>query len=182
MKRKSKQSWTISELGALHGLSRSTLLYYDRLGLLRPSGRTSAGYRIYDAAARERLGQICRYRELGLGLEAIREVLACGKRPSRRVLRQRLAEIEDQTRQLQSHHSLIEAMLDRMTSGQSEPAVDKALWVEMLRVAGMDEAAMRRWHISFEQRAPRGHDAFLRSLGISADEIERIRAWSQAAD
>jgi len=36
----------ITELARKHGLSRSTLLYYDRIGLLTPSGRSEAGYRL----------------------------------------------------------------------------------------------------------------------------------------
>ena len=40
----------ISQVGRKYGLSRSTLLYYDRLRLVRPSYRTAAGYRLYAAA------------------------------------------------------------------------------------------------------------------------------------
>ncbi len=40
---------TISRLAASHNLSRSTLLYYDRLGLLRAERQSAAGYRLYGA-------------------------------------------------------------------------------------------------------------------------------------
>jgi len=46
--------YRIRELAGLFGLSRSTLLYYDRIGLLSPSARSESGYRLYSAADRER--------------------------------------------------------------------------------------------------------------------------------
>jgi len=43
----------------------------------------------------------------------------------------------------------------------------------------MDEDARRRWHAEFERRAPDAHQEFLLSLGILADEVERIQRWSR---
>ena len=53
------------------------------------------------------------------------------------------------------------------------------MWVAMLEAAGMDEAAMVRWHAQFEQLAPKAHHDFLRQLGISAHEASRIQAWAK---
>ncbi|MEN8133472.1 MAG: MerR family DNA-binding transcriptional regulator [Pseudomonadota bacterium] len=39
--------FTIGQIGKRFGISRSTLLYYDAIGLLRPSGRSTANYRLY---------------------------------------------------------------------------------------------------------------------------------------
>jgi DNA-binding transcriptional MerR regulator len=41
------KTYSISKLARAFGLSRSTLLYYDRIGLLAASGRTGSGYRCY---------------------------------------------------------------------------------------------------------------------------------------
>ncbi|MCA9522798.1 MAG: MerR family transcriptional regulator [Myxococcales bacterium] len=59
-------TYTISALARSVGLARSTLLYYDRIGLLSPSSRSSASYRLYDEEARERLEAIRTYRAVGL--------------------------------------------------------------------------------------------------------------------
>jgi hypothetical protein len=48
-------SQTISALANGMGLRADTLRYYERLGLLHPSERTAAGYRIYDDEAAKRL-------------------------------------------------------------------------------------------------------------------------------
>jgi hypothetical protein len=70
-------------------------------------------------------------------------------------------------------------MMKRITSGGCPPAVDKAMWVEMLRAAGMDDDAMQQWDSEFERRAPQGHHDFLQSLGIPKVEIDHIRTWAK---
>ena len=47
--------YTVSKIAQRFGLSRSTLLYYDRIGLLSPSGRSPGDYRLYDQADCDRL-------------------------------------------------------------------------------------------------------------------------------
>ena len=84
--------YTISKLARMFGLSRSALLYYDRIGLLPPSGRTGAGYRCYSEDDRERLEQICAYRQAGLTIEDI-QTLQQEQKPGISVLRQRLQAI-----------------------------------------------------------------------------------------
>lgn len=66
---------TVSELAKLTGVTVRTLHHYDEIGLLCPSKRTRAGYRLYGDSEVERLQQILLFRELGLGLDAIRDAL-----------------------------------------------------------------------------------------------------------
>ncbi len=67
---------SIGALSGLSGISIRALRHYDRLGLLRPSEVTGAGYRYYDDAAVERLWQILFYRELGFPLKEISEIVS----------------------------------------------------------------------------------------------------------
>jgi len=174
------QTYAITELGRLFGLSRSTLLYYDRIGLLHASGRTHAGYRCYTEPDRARLERICLFRRAGLSLTDIREMLNADIEPSAELLEKRLQALSEEISQLRSQQHLITALL-RKISCDTAPAtpINKQMWVEMLQAAGMDEAAMRAWHTGFELRAPREHHDFLVSLGIEVDEVERIRQWSR---
>ena len=66
---------TVNEVSKLTGVSIRTLQYYDRIGLLPPSQRSEAGYRLYDDAALERLQQILFFRELEFPLKEIRTIL-----------------------------------------------------------------------------------------------------------
>ena len=65
----------IQEAARLTGVTERTLRYYDRIGLLRPSGMTESGYRLYDDDALRRLQQILFFRELGFPLAQIGEIM-----------------------------------------------------------------------------------------------------------
>ena len=58
--------------------------------------------------------------------------------------------------------------------------INKAQWVKILKASGMDENAMRQWHIEFERTLPEAHSDFLESLGIDEEEIAKIKAYAQA--
>ena len=66
---------TVTEVSKLAGVSVRTLRYYNKIGLLEPSQRTEAGYRLYDDTALERLQQILLFRELEFPLKEIKEIL-----------------------------------------------------------------------------------------------------------
>lgn len=173
--------YKITELARQVGLSRSTLLYYDRIGLLTPSGRSEAGYRLYSPGDRDRLATICSFRQAGLTIEDIRRVLSMGNDANGDVLQRRMRELGEEIRILQTQQHLLGKMLQVQSLGELPVKVDKQAWIEMLRAAGMDEAAMKRWHIEFERRAPEAHHQFLLSLGISEAEAHFIRKRSAKA-
>jgi DNA-binding transcriptional MerR regulator len=65
----------VGEVAALAGVTVRALHHYDRIGLVSPSARTSAGYRQYAAADLDRLHQVLLYRELGFPLEEVAALL-----------------------------------------------------------------------------------------------------------
>ena len=66
---------TVKEVSRLTGVSIRALQYYDRIGLLHPSGHSQAGYRLYDEADLEILQQILLFRELEFPLKDIRKII-----------------------------------------------------------------------------------------------------------
>jgi len=68
-------SYTINRIAQTAGVTLRTLRYYDRIGLLVPSGRTEAGYRLYSDEDMERLQQILFFRELDFTLDKIGRLL-----------------------------------------------------------------------------------------------------------
>ena len=82
---------TVHEVAALAGVSIRTLQYYDRIGLLRPSARTEAGYRLYGEADLARLQSILLFRELEFPLEDIRRMLDSPDFGRNRALDQQIA-------------------------------------------------------------------------------------------
>lgn len=161
------------------GLSRSTLLYYDRIGLLQAFERTAAGYRRYSANDCKKLERICLFRHAGLPLAEIQKLLAANSEPSVKVLEKRLRELGEEILHLRGQQHMIIAMLKNMTDHAFRPAIDKQIWVEMMVSAGMDEEAMKAWHIEFERRAPEAHYEFMLSIGIPEIEARRIQEWSR---
>lgn len=170
--------YRISQLARLCNLSRSTLLYYDKICLLSPTGRSEAGYRHYSKADRERLESICSLRRAGMDIEGIKTILAASGDDSTTVLRRRLNEIGTEIDTLRTKQSLLAGMLKLQGTGGPSSTVNKEMFVAMLRAAGMDDAAMKKLHVEFEQREPEAHHAFLLSLGISEKEAMQIRTWS----
>ena len=65
----------IGDLAAAAGLTVRTLHYFDEIGLLRASGRTDAGHRMYSGADVERLYRICLLRRVGLPLADVNAAL-----------------------------------------------------------------------------------------------------------
>ena len=66
---------TVKEISDLTGISVRTLHYYDEIGLLKPTEKSDAGYRLYDDKALEKLQQILFFREFDISLKEIKAVL-----------------------------------------------------------------------------------------------------------
>ena len=67
--------WTVSKLASRAGLTRTALLYYESIGLMRAPARSQGNYRFYDERDLRRLLEIRAYRDAGLKLDDIRAVL-----------------------------------------------------------------------------------------------------------
>jgi MerR family transcriptional regulator, thiopeptide resistance regulator len=166
------RTMTITAVARSVGLSRSTLLYYDRIGLLRPSLRSTAGYRLYAADDLARLRRICELRDAGVPLDEIAALLDRGCEPAA-VLSRQLDRTAAQMTELQARRAVLAAMLGVVPRDGSR--VDREVWTAMFRAIGLDDAAMLRWHAEFERHAPTAHRAFLQSLGMADDEIDALR-------
>ena len=68
-------AYTVRQLADMAAVSVRTLHHYDHIGLLKPSSRTAAGYRLYEEKDILRLQQVLFFKELGLPLDEIRRVL-----------------------------------------------------------------------------------------------------------
>ena len=66
---------TVKEISNITGISVRTLHYYDEIGLLKPSDKSDAGYRLYDDKALEQLQQILFFREFDIPLKEIKAVM-----------------------------------------------------------------------------------------------------------
>ncbi|WP_338749255.1 MerR family transcriptional regulator [Janibacter alittae] len=111
----SVQALTVGQVAETFGVTVRTLHHYDEVGLLPPSERTRAGYRLYTSQDLQRLGTIVVYRRLGFALEEIGELLEADG-----------AEVVDHLRR---QRDLVRDRLARMT--ELVDAIEHALEAEM---------------------------------------------------
>lgn len=173
---------SVTQLARACGLSRTTVLYYESLGLLPTPRRSKGNYRQYGDQHLRRLRQICSYRNAGLKLSDVRTLLGEPERKeAAAVLRRRLAEIGIEIERLKEHQRAILRLLGHRTTFLRRKDMNKEKWVAIMKSAGFADDDMRKWHKEFERSAPEDHQEFLEYLKISQPEIERIRAWSREA-
>lgn len=170
----------VTALARSCGVSRSTLLYYESIGIMRAAPRTAGNYRRYTQQDAARLRQICVYRDAGLTLADIRTLL---DKPSggdaSAVLERRLAGIAREMERLRRHRRSILQLLSRQQSFRRMKVITKDKLVSIMRAAGLTDDDMHRFHIEFERSAPAEHQEFLEFLHIPAQEIAQIREWSR---
>jgi DNA-binding transcriptional MerR regulator len=118
---------TVGEVARLARVSVHTLHHYDAVGLLPPSGRSEAGYRLYTAPDLERLQQILLFRELGFALAEIRRIMLDPGFDRRRALSAQRALLADRARRLDAMRAAIDDALDALQKGirlaPDDPAV-----------------------------------------------------------
>ncbi|MFF2875415.1 MerR family transcriptional regulator [Gottfriedia sp. NPDC057991] len=116
--------YTVQKLGLLAGISTRTLRYYDEIGILKPARINSSGYRIYGQAEVDRLQQILFYRELGMNLENIKEIITSPDFNSAKALNEHREQLLDKRKQLEILISNVEKSIalaeGRMTMSNIE--------------------------------------------------------------
>ena len=115
--------YTVKALAELAGVTPRTLRWYDQKGLLRPRRTTEAGYRLYGPEEVDRLQNILFYKELGLGLEAVRELLDAPGFDRLAALQSHLAELEARRERLDALILTVEKTIDEAEGGR--PMTDK---------------------------------------------------------
>ena len=107
-------TWTVGQVADVFGVTVRTLHHYDEIGLLTPSERSRAGYRLYTDEDLTRLQQIVVYRRLEMPLEEIATLLDDG---------------EDAVSHLRRQRDAVMTRLDELTD--IVVAIDRALEREM---------------------------------------------------
>lgn len=109
--------YTIKALADLAGVTSRTLRWYDRQGLLKPLRTTEAGYRLYGPREVDRLQDILFYRELGLELSAIRQILDDPAFDRQAALQSHLRELEARRDRLDGLILTVRRTIDKTRGG-----------------------------------------------------------------
>ncbi|WP_147064382.1 MerR family transcriptional regulator [Knoellia locipacati] len=103
---------TVGQVAQTFGVTVRTLHHYDEVGLLRPSERSHAGYRLYTAQDLERLATIVTYRRLDLPLDEVAALLR-GDGSTIEHLRRQRAAVMDKVDELRGLVDAIDAAMER---------------------------------------------------------------------
>src|SRR6187549_2010851 len=104
----------VGELARSSGLTVRTLHHYDEIGLLKPSGRSDSGYRLYSREDVARLHGIQALRQLGLALADIGAMLEEGGTPPGPNIEQQMRAVDREiarATELRDHLSLLQHQL-----------------------------------------------------------------------
>jgi DNA-binding transcriptional MerR regulator len=163
----------VKEVAEAAGVSIRTLHHYDAIGLLVPSERSAAGYRLYTDDDLVRLQQILIGRELGLALEEIRKLLDDpGFDRRQALLRQRAQLAERQERTTRMLHA-VDAVLTAMR--EEAHMLDLRQIFDGFDPARHEAEAKERWGDT-----DAWHEAARRSRGYTAEDWKRYRTESEA--
>ena len=172
----STQSLPVGSVGSLAGVTVRTLHHYDQIGLLVPSDRSRAGYRLYDKADLERLRQILLYRELGFALEEIAELLESGIDRLARLGQQR-ALVAERIDRLRAVAAAIDRELEAAQMGiQLSPEEQFEIFGEHYRADYQAEAEQRWGRTEAYQQSQR------RASSYRKDQWLQIKAESSAIE
>ena len=95
-----RMEYTVQKLAQLAGVSARTLRYYDEIDILKPARINSSGYRIYGQAEVDRLQQILFYRELGVDLDSIKNIVTAPSFDGAKALREHREKLLEKKKQL----------------------------------------------------------------------------------
>lgn len=135
---------TVKEISQITGISVRTLHYYDEIGLLKPTAKTEAGYRLYDDKALETLRQILFFCEFDIPLKKIRSLLDAPDLDERQIL-------EMQKQMLTAKRDRIDRMIasiDNILKGEHE--MDFAVFTKT-EIEDMYQSMVE--HMTDEQKA-----------------------------
>jgi DNA-binding transcriptional MerR regulator len=167
---------TVGQVAERYGITVRTLHHYDEIGLLVPSERTHAGYRLYTRADLLRLGAIVTYRRLGMALSEVQALLDGDADVVATLTRQKEAVL----RNVDELHQLVGA-IDRVLEAEmtNQPATD----ADLKEIFGdgfsedYQQEAQERWGDTDAWK-----QSSARTKGYTKADWEEIRAESEAVN
>ena len=165
----------IGQLAGATGMTVRTLHHYDEIGLLRPSERTEAGYRLYSDADVQRLFRIRALRRLGLGLDEVSAALDGGGGSLRAVVGAQLERVERDIALQEELRDRLRQVLEAVDRG-AEPSREQIL--NAIEVMTMIESYYTPDQLAAldERRRQLGPDGIERAQREWAELIEAVES------
>lgn len=150
------------------GLTVRTLRYYDSIGLLKPSGSTPGGHRLYSKSDLLRLRQILALKRMGFQLYKIKEILAQCRSSWQDCLNEQLQAIHEQRNRLDNMEAVVKALL---YSIQVEGEVNWSIILEMLQMEQQDQNYQQYRHFLEEYFEPHEREIVKKIPNMHKEDI-----------
>jgi DNA-binding transcriptional MerR regulator len=130
--------FTVGQLARETGIAVGTVRHYEKIGLLPPAARSKGNQRLFDDAARRRLGFVRHARDLGFSLEATRDLLDLADHPDRPcdrvdvIARRHLADVEARIARLEGLRRELVRMVEGCADTNRGGAVAECRVIETL--------------------------------------------------
>jgi DNA-binding transcriptional MerR regulator len=174
---------TIGRLARTTGLSVRTVRYWSDAGVLPPVARSAGGYRLYDAGAVARLELIRTLRELGLGLEDVRRVLA-GETTVARVAAAHVAALDARIRSLKVTRAVLSTVARRGSTAEETTLMNKLARLSAAERGRVIDDFMEETFGGLDTADPDIRTRMRFSLGDLPDDPtpEQVDAWVELAE
>ena len=148
---------TVNEVSKLTGVSVRTLHHYDAIGLLKPTGVTKAGYRLYDDTALSRLQSILLFRELQFPLKEIKAILDSSSFDPLEALAQQIELLELQYKHIGELISFAREIQKKGVRQMDFHVFDKSE-IEQYKAEARAKWGNTKAYQEYEQKQKNGHD------------------------
>jgi MerR family transcriptional regulator, thiopeptide resistance regulator len=166
---------TVGQVAALTGLTVRALHYYHAIGLVSPSYRSAAGYRLYTETDLQRLQQVLLFRELGIALDAVRDLIDAPAARRRDALLAQRAALEQRRRHADAVLRAVDATLHSLQTDIPMNTEQLFEGNEHFRNGEYAEEAERRWGETDAWKT-----SHARTRTYSRDDWARIHAEADA--
>jgi DNA-binding transcriptional MerR regulator len=186
-----KSQYLIKEFAALTQTTVRALHHYDRIGLLRPSGRRPNGYRVYTQDDLLRTEQIIALKFLGLSLQEIKRILETPALTLEKSLRVQAGIIAEEARRLERAARALRQVLGQLETGKK---VSFKKVIAIIKEIQMSEEKKMNWADRFYAReemkefeeigrgyTPEQMDAYQKKWTALIEEVKRNLATDPAA-
>jgi DNA-binding transcriptional MerR regulator len=161
----------VSEVAALAGVTVRTLHHYDEIGLVRPSARSQAGYRLYAPSDIERLQQVLFFRELGFGLDEVQRILSDPDFDVGSALRLQRRLLEERAIRIKALIGAVDAAIDSIEKGTTMTPEETLQVFGDFTPEAVEEEVKQRWGETAEYQ-----ESKRRTKSYRKEDWEAIRA------
>jgi MerR family transcriptional regulator, thiopeptide resistance regulator len=162
-------TWRVGALARATGLTVRTLHYYDEIGLLSPTRRTSGGHRAYSADDVQRLYRICALRQLGLPLAGVQGALNGEQWDLEGALVEQLHSLAARLSNEQRLHSRLASLVQALQTDRQPSTTDLLEVLEQMNT--LEAGVQRRIGILVYKDLQRAHNYLIDTFGLGPGDL-----------